>query len=534
MLQRPQTSLTAGLGIHGGRAREGAHRVGQMSVNTIERKIEARLPSFVPAEESSARCSKLLDLLSRGSVKRLLFLACYAAAVALSNWVSLIGMHKLFAIPRDNLSPPGYVLFYLPFVMVILSLAEGHQSPDLRRPEKELAITFRAVSLSFLALVCANFILFKELGFSRYLFVSWYLLALGVIPLFRLGLQAIYAALWRRGLAQQRALWVGCTAKLAEFENLLSLQRYQGYRIAGVIPASELNGGNPLRASSRTGYDALATWDEKVSKLGVQLVVVCLSSTTPDSHELVAEIFHRCKTRGIDVEVYSDLFATSEFNFELDEFSGFFRFHATPQGSRRVQRWLKSLLDRILGVVGSIATVLLTFPVGLLIKIEDGGPVFHPREFVGTDGSVHYYLKFRTMKTNADEILKNDVQLKARFAEKYKLVDDPRVLRVGRVLRKYSIDEFPQFFSLLRGDLTFVGPRVISQEETARYGPMLPKLLSVKPGITGFWQVMGRQGTTYQERVGMDMFYIDHWSIWLDLLIITKTFWKVLLADGAH
>jgi lipopolysaccharide/colanic/teichoic acid biosynthesis glycosyltransferase len=102
------------------------------------------------------------------------------------------------------------------------------------------------------------------------------------------------------------------------------------------------------------------------------------------------------------------------------------------------------------------------------------------------------------------------------------------------VLRKYSIDEFPQFFSLLAGRLTFVGPRVISQEETSRYGESLSKLLSVKPGMTGYWQVMGRQKTTYAERIQMDMFYIDHWSLRLDLIIMAKTVWKVLRADGAY
>jgi exopolysaccharide biosynthesis polyprenyl glycosylphosphotransferase len=364
--------------------------------------------------------------------------------------------------------------------------------------------------------------------------VCWYFVALAIIPLFRLGLKGLYGTLWRRGLTQQRALWVGCTEKLAEFENLLSVQRHQGYRMVGVTPTSELDAGLSLAASSRTGSDALAALEETVSKLRVQLVVVCLPSTTPGSHELVREILRRCRARGVDVEVYSDLFATSEFNFELDEFSGFFRFPATPQRSRRAQRWLKAVLDRILGGAGSLAAVLLTPPVSLLIKLEDGGPVFYRREFVGHDRRVHYCLKFRTMKNNADEILKDDAQLKAKFDEKYKLADDPRVLRVGRFLRKYSIDEFPQFFSLLKGDLTFVGPRLISQQETARYGPLLPKLLSVKPGVTGFWQVMGRQGTTYQERVSMDMFYIDHWSIWLDLLIIAKTFWKVLRAQGAY
>jgi exopolysaccharide biosynthesis polyprenyl glycosylphosphotransferase len=509
--------------------------MGQMSANTVEgNQIEGRLPSFSLVEESSARRAEFLDALSRGSVKRILFLASDAAAVALANWVALVAVQRLFKIPRANMSPPGYLLFYLPFLLVVLYVAEGYASPDLRRPEKELAIIFRAVSLSFLALVCGNFIFFKELGFSRYLFVCWYCLALAIIPSFRMGLKAFYGALWRRGLAQQRVLWVGSTEKLAEFENLLSVQRYQGYRMVRVIPASELGEGNSPGASMRTGFDGLAAWDEAVSKLRVQLVVASLPGTNPGSHELVRKILRRCKARGVDLELYSDLSAAPEFNFELDEFSGFFRFHASPQRARRAQQWLKSVLDRIVGAVGSLATVLLTPLVALLLKLEDEGPVFYRREFMGTDGQVHYYLKFRTMKCNASEILKDDAQLKARFDEKYKLVDDPRVLRVGRILRKYSIDEFPQFFSLLKGDLTFVGPRVISQEETARYGPLLPKLLSVKPGMTGFWQVMGRQGTTYRERVGMDMFYIDHWSIWLDLLIIAKTLWKVLRAEGAY
>jgi lipopolysaccharide/colanic/teichoic acid biosynthesis glycosyltransferase len=101
-------------------------------------------------------------------------------------------------------------------------------------------------------------------------------------------------------------------------------------------------------------------------------------------------------------------------------------------------------------------------------------------------------------------------------------------------LRKSSLDEFPQFFSVLRGDLTFVGPRTIREEEALHYASLVPKLLSVRAGVTGFWQVMGRQTTTYEERIQMDMFYIDNWSIWLDLVIIARTFWKVLKAEGAY
>ncbi len=509
-----------------------------MSINTSgiieQHKIEDHIPTFAPDQEVRSPRENSFDLLSRSGVKRLLFLACDAAAIALTYEVSRIAMQRLLGIPRANQSPPGYQWFYLPFLLAILYLAEGYQSPDLRRPEKELAIIFRAVSLSFLALVCANFIFFKDLGFSRYLFVCWYGLALLIIPLFRQGLKGVYEALWRRGLAQQRALWVGSTEKLAEFQNLLSVQRYRGYLMVGVIPGSEVSEKYPPATSTRTRFDALACWEEAVERLHVQLVVVSLPSTTPGSHEWVREILQRSKGLGVDVEVYSDLFATSEFNYELDDFSGFFRFYAAPVWSLQFQRAAKFCIDLLSGLVGSILTVLVLPVVALLIKLEDGGPIFYHSAYVGPDGNDRYYLKFRSMRVDADRILERDPELRKQFEARCKLKRDPRVTWIGRFLRKYSVDEFPSFFSILLGKISLVGPRTIMQIQKEKYGSTLSKLLSVKPGLTGFWQVMGRQLTTHEERVQMDMFYIDHWSIWLDLWIIFKTFWKVLRAEGAY
>lgn len=192
------------------------------------------------------------------------------------------------------------------------------------------------------------------------------------------------------------------------------------------------------------------------------------------------------------------------------------------------------IVDSVIGIFGSALTLLIMPVVALAISLEDRGPIFYRSEFVDCDGTVRYYLKFRTMVRNADEILAGDAELRAQFSAKQKLKNDPRILRVGRVLRKSSIDEFPQFFSLLTGDLTMVGPRTISRSEMERYGELLPKLLSVKPGITGYWQVNGRQNTTYDERVRMDMFYVDHRSLRLDLRIIAKTFWTVLRGEGAY
>ncbi len=203
-------------------------------------------------------------------------------------------------------------------------------------------------------------------------------------------------------------------------------------------------------------------------------------------------------------------------------------------GRSWLERASKRLLDYGIGTIGCLITLLIAPFVAAAIKLEDGGPVFYQREFVDCDGQVRYYLKFRTMIRNAEQWLRDAPELKYQFDTKYKLEADPRVLSVGRILRKYSIDEFPQFFSVLTGKLTLVGPRVICREETTRYGDLLPKLLSVKPGMTGYWQVKGRQNTTYEQRIQMDMFYIDHWSLGLDLRIVTLTLWKVLRAEGAY
>ena len=162
------------------------------------------------------------------------------------------------------------------------------------------------------------------------------------------------------------------------------------------------------------------------------------------------------------------------------------------------------------------------------------GPIFYRSERIGIDGNEFQMTKFRSMITGADAMMAQLIADNGGDAMFFKLKDDPRVTRVGKFLRKYSIDEWPQSFSIVTGKLTLVGPRVISREETIRYGDLLPKLLSVKPGLTGYWQVMGRQNTSYQQRIAMDMHYIDHWSLGLDLRIVVLTLWKVVRAEGAY
>ncbi|MBI3670327.1 MAG: sugar transferase [Acidobacteria bacterium] len=506
-----------------------------MSTKAIEtpetkKRVEAlRFAAGVPP-----RLDTLSQWLASSRFKTVLFLAGDTLAVTLAHGLAEAGMRHFLGISPESLNPLEYRLFYLPLLLASVYVFGGYQSPDLRRPEKELALMTKAVSFFFLALVSANFVFLKALVFSRYVIVSWYLLALCLFLIVRFGLRGIYDLLWQRGLAQQRALLVGSPESLAEHQSLLSIQRYNAYRMVGVLHSLQASGTPRVCADSLSILGPLDRWEQIAVQHGVQLMVVCLPENGTAWLPVVQEIVRRGQEIGIAVEVHSDLLGSPRWQYERNEFSGVFRVYDAPRWSRGLQALLKRTLDRAVGVVGALFTVGLTAVIGLLIKLHDGGPVFYRSPFLGQDGRVHYYLKFRTMRIDADEALDRDAELRSRFEKKYKLVGDPRVTSLGRFLRKYSLDEFPQFFSVLRGELSFVGPRTIRMEEARLYGSLLPKLLSVKPGVTGFWQVMGRQTTTYDERVHMDMFYIEHWSIWLDLVIIGKTFWKVLWAEGAY
>jgi exopolysaccharide biosynthesis polyprenyl glycosylphosphotransferase len=470
------------------------------------------------------------QFLASSKMKSLLFVLADMASLLLAYLGARLAVHAWLRIPVEAQEPSSYGLFFLPFFAAVLYTLDGYGNADLRRPEKELGLLVKGISGAFLWLVAASFIFFKGHAFSSYLFACWYLLALALVICIRFGVRGVYAALWRRGYARQPAIFIGCPERLLKYQELLEIQGFQGYELLVLFPSGISHNQSP---PSLPMFELLDQWEEIIARYKVQVVVVDQSAST-ELRDFAIRIRHRCRELRLGLEVFTELFNVSGERYELDEFTGCFRFSTQPPWSRQVQCACKYVLDRVMGVLGSAVTILIIPPIWLLLKLEDRGPLFYRSAYIGRDRQTQYYLKFRTMVANADDVLRNDPQMKARFAKNHKLRDDPRILHIGRFMRKYSIDEFPQFFSLLTGRLTLVGPRTIRQEEGLRYGTMLPKLLSVKSGLTGFWQVMGRQNTTYEERIQMDMLYIDHWSLWLDLVIIAKTFWKVLTAEGAY
>lgn len=199
--------------------------------------------------------------------------------------------------------------------------------------------------------------------------------------------------------------------------------------------------------------------------------------------------------------------------------------------------WTKRTMD----IVGSGILLILLSPfmalMALLIVLDSRGPVFYCQERLGQNFRIYRIWKFRTMVVDADrklrEILKSDPDLRQEFERYHKLKNDPRITRVGRVLRRFSLDEISQLWNVLRGDMSLVGPRVGLPDEFPSTGAVAASILRVKPGMTGWWQVTRGADTTFERRVRMDEYYISNWSLWMDLFILMKTLWIVASGSGA-
>lgn len=172
--------------------------------------------------------------------------------------------------------------------------------------------------------------------------------------------------------------------------------------------------------------------------------------------------------------------------------------------------------------------------IAVIVKLTSSGPVFFRHRRLGLGGREFYCLKFRTMVSDAEQLLTTDPQMKSLFDQKFKIDDDPRVTRLGKFLRCTSMDELPQLFHVIQGKMSLIGPRPIIDREREKYAIYIGKLLSVRPGLSGLWQVAGRSNTTYNERVLLDMYYIDNRGFALDMKIFLKTFSAVIKRAGAR
>lgn len=198
-------------------------------------------------------------------------------------------------------------------------------------------------------------------------------------------------------------------------------------------------------------------------------------------------------------------------------------------------RFVKRVIDLIFSFVSIIILSPLFLIISVLIKVSSKGPVFFVQERIGINGRKFKLYKFRSMVNNAEDLIASFTpEQKKEWEENFKLVDDPRITKIGKFLRKTSLDELPQLINIFKGDMSFVGPRPIIDEELLWYGDQKEKLLTLKPGLTGWWAVNGRSNVPYPERCDLELYYVDHFSLYLDIVIIFRTIGAIIKKDGAR
>jgi Undecaprenyl-phosphate galactose phosphotransferase WbaP len=209
--------------------------------------------------------------------------------------------------------------------------------------------------------------------------------------------------------------------------------------------------------------------------------------------------------------------------------------------SNNLRYWPARLLKRVFDLLAALALLALGWPLLLYLSWrirQDGGPAIFAHKRVGQSGKVFACYKFRSMRVDAEEqlreLLASDPALRVEWEKEFKLKDDPRISEIGHFLRRTSLDELPQLFNVIKGEMSLVGPRPVVRKELERYGDDVDYFLMVRPGMTGLWQVSGRNDVNYDTRVYLDTWYVKNWSLWYDIAILFKTIRVVLKRDGAY
>jgi exopolysaccharide biosynthesis polyprenyl glycosylphosphotransferase len=297
-----------------------------------------------------------------------------------------------------------------------------------------------------------------------------------------------------------------------------------------------------LQTKSTEGVEILAELD--LNKTPIERLVTLLHeysvngvilSAKHSYFEQVEEVIRACELEGVEAWLVADFFKTQISRTSFDDFYGrpVLVFRSTPEAS-----W-QGVLKQVIDAIGAALLLVLLSPFflffALLIKFTSPGPIMFKQQRSGLNGQPFTIYKFRTMVTNAEQLKHELESMNEMTGPVFKVSRDPRITPVGKFLRKFSIDEWPQFFNVLRGEMSLVGPRPLPVDEVKRFNDLAHRRrLSVKPGLTCLWQISGRNNVSnFKDWVRLDLEYIDNWSLWLDLKILWRTVPVVLMGNGA-
>jgi Undecaprenyl-phosphate galactose phosphotransferase WbaP len=319
----------------------------------------------------------------------------------------------------------------------------------------------------------------------------------------------------------------------ARFQELLNQEWGIGY-----LPVALLD-HHPIAAEKSYWEVSCEETLTDAANLGRELGVDTIIFAVPDTRrEQLAHMVSVASQNFRNVLIVPDLNGVTNSAVTPRDFAGTLAIEIKHNLLSPWSQRLKLALDLSGTVIGGVLISPLVFAIALLIKLDSPGPAFYGHKRVGAAGKYFLCWKFRTMHVNAEHLLDKYLQgnpvLQAEWEQNQKLRCDPRVTRVGRILRQTSLDELPQLWNVLRGEMSLTGPRPIVDAEVPKYGEVYGLYKRIKPGMSGFWQVSGRSDTTYAERVEMDSYYVRNWSVWLDLIILARTVMCVVLGRGAR
>lgn len=439
-----------------------------------------------------------------------------------------------FFAPHSVSAKAFYEFLSLGFVIpvwVFLFWAVGlYKRQNLLGGVQEYALIFRASTIGLLLVIIAGF-LERDLVFAH----GWLLLAWGfaflLTAICRFGLRRGVYFLRQHGFFLSSTLIVGGNQEGCWLADQLQSWKTSGLHVVGFVDEKVRPGTvihNHLRALGTV--DQL---DQLIAYYGIEELILATSAIS--SRNKMLEIFQRYGTDNrVNVRMSSGLYEIITTGLTVKEFAYVPLVGVNKVRLTGIDEVLKLGLDYAITLPGLLAILPLLAVIALLIKLDSRGPVIHKRRVMGMNGRQFDAFKFRTMHVNGEEILDAQPELKAELARTHKLKNDPRITRIGRFLRKYSLDELPQLFNVVRREMSLVGPRMISPTEMSQYGQWGLNLLTVRPGITGQWQISGRSDVSYEERVRLDMYYIRNYNIWLDIQLLVQTPTVVLSGRGAY
>lgn len=395
----------------------------------------------------------------------------------------------------------------------------------------EFARVLRALAMGVVGFILLTFVM-KTPGLSRAWTVLAFVLAVVFVSLGRVGVRSFLARNRRNGRMRRRTIIVGSNAEAAGITRTLMRHPETGLTPIGCLESSRedvlsLNYCADMVPCLGSAEDLVSIVREH---RGDTLVIV----SSAFDHEVLTRMIGQL--RGIDVSIHlaSGLSDVLSSRVLVREIAGVPLVTIQPVSLSRGNLLTKRIFD----IVVASAIVLVGLPIWLLltlvIRVDSRGPIFYRQKRVGENGVEFDMFKFRSMCVDADERLRALKEANEATGPLFKMKDDPRVTRVGKWMRKFSIDEFPQLLNVLKGEMSLVGPRPPLPGETVQYNDYHWRRMEVPPGMTGLWQVSGRSSLTFEEMVRLDLFYIENWSVGFDISLIGRTLPAVLFARGAY